>query len=392
MDIKWTTRCRQLMISAIACQSLWMSQAASASTISAGYNSSCTTDASNNLWCWGNNEYGQLGIGNFVPSPSPRQVTTLASVSVVSVGQEFACAISNGALYCWGLNSLGELGNGTTSSANVPTLVSGMSSGVTAVSAGGGHACAIQNNQLFCWGNNDEAQVIGNAGGYYTTPQLIAPLAWIGSQSIISPSAGSSHTCVIVDGAVWCWGYNFTQQAGQPMNYDHYVVNPSQVAYPYNDSSFIATSVRAGHAHTCGLYNGIVFCWGGNVEGELGLGNNGYSSDHYHPTVSALGNVASISTGASATHTCALTNDGVMYCWGYNGYGQLGDNTTTDKYTPVVPIYMGAAVAQISVGAHHTCSWYYWGTKAACWGYGQDGQLGNNTFTNRWYATEVSGF
>lgn len=94
--------------------------------IDTGSRSSCLKDSSDNLRCYGANQVGQLGIGNFVGFPTPKLVSSISSVSAVSVGEDFACAISNGGAFCWGKNDRGQLGNGTTNNSNLPTGVSGL--------------------------------------------------------------------------------------------------------------------------------------------------------------------------------------------------------------------------------------------------------------------------
>lgn len=369
--------------------------------VSAGTNSTCTIDANGGLACWGNNTFGQLGIGNFVPFPNPRAVTFFTSVTGLSVGNDFACAISAGALFCWGKNDFGQLGNGTTTLANTPTPVTGLGSGVTAVAAGGSHACAVHQRLWKCWGNNFHGQLgrgpfhgIGE-GALETTPQQVfGPFGVISLSPTIS--AGDQHTCgtAVVDGMrkLFCWGFNNLSQAGQPGGIE--IVSPTEVKSP---TGVQPIAVAASFQHSCGLYErhaGVdrgVFCWGNNFHGQLGLGND-FPGAHFQPTQQAIDNTAAISTGPNACHTCSLARDGKMHCWGCNNFSQIGDGTTTDRVSATIPVEMKSGVVQISVGGKHTCSWTSPGPHAFCWGRNTDGQLGVRDFADRSTPTRVDGF
>jgi alpha-tubulin suppressor-like RCC1 family protein len=382
--------------------------------ISAGFTSTCTIATNGSLKCWGNNSFGQLGIGNFVGFPNPKPVAFFRSVSALSVGNGFACAISSGALFCWGKNDFGQLGNGTTTGATTPFPVTGLSSGVTAVAAGGSHTCAIQNQELKCWGNNSRGQLgrgpHTGVGGFQTTPQQVWVPVFFTTEMI---SAGNAHTCAtaIVDGVrgLYCWGDNFFGQAGQPGTSNDFP-QPMLVRNPTN---FVPFGVAAGSTHACGLYrNGAesrVVCWGNNQFGQLGLGHRKPCTFCFRSISAAIGNTASVVTGPMSLHTCSLSNNGKVHCWGRNSAGQIGDNSTTDRLNPTVPLQMGSNVMQISIGGGHTCSW----VKSAgvistpalgvlddtvaldlhpfCWGANANGQLGVRDFAVHQSPTRVFG-
>jgi alpha-tubulin suppressor-like RCC1 family protein len=372
--------------------------AAPAVQIAAGSGSTCAVDAGGALSCWGNNAFGQLGIGNFVPFPRPRPVPLAGPVSAVAVGDGFTCAIVQGALFCWGRNNFGQLGNGTTTIANTPTPVVGLGADVTAVTAGGDHACAVHQGRVRCWGSNRHGQ-LGLAltqptgdGAVVTTPQTVnqsSGMAW-------TVSAGGQHTCGTrtYNGAreLLCWGSNNLGQAGQPVGILE--IRATRVQSP---AGFVPIGVAASAQHTCGIYlrDGVesrVFCWGNNWQGKLGLGHDLPGGGRHQPTAPVIDNTAVVATGPTSCHTCSLARDGKMHCWGCNDSGQLGDGSTTDRFAAIRPLGMETGVLGIEVGGAHTCAWTAAGPHAFCWGRNADGQLGVADFTSRPVATRVHGF
>jgi alpha-tubulin suppressor-like RCC1 family protein len=366
--------------------------------VSAGATSTCTVDTSGALSCWGNNQFGQLGIGNFVPFPYPRPVPVASPVGAVSVGNGFACAIAQGGLFCWGRNHLGQLGNGTTTFANTPTPVEGLGADVTAVTAGGDHACAVHQGRVVCWGSNRHAQLgrgpsqpIGE-GVFSTTPQRVNLTS--GSEWTIS--AGDQHTCGtrLFNGVreLLCWGSNNQGQAGQPVG----ILEIHQTLVP-SPTGFRPVSVAAGRLHSCGIFvrggsEFRVFCWGNNENGRLGLGHTSPGGGQYQPTSPVIDNSAVVATGPTSCHTCSLARDGKMHCWGCNESGQLGDGTTTDRHSEILPVGMQTGVLQIEVGGAHTCAWTTAGPHAYCWGKNNDGQLGAADFVDHATPTRVADF
>lgn len=128
-------------------------------SIAAGAVHTCAITVSGEAWCWGRNNFGQLGSGGIAQSPTPRIVSSGTQFSTIVAGGFFTCGRGRDSnVYCWGSNSGGQLGDGTTQNRTVPARVSGLTR-VSSLSAGGGHACATSGSETYCWGNNVDGQV-----------------------------------------------------------------------------------------------------------------------------------------------------------------------------------------------------------------------------------------
>lgn len=278
------------------------------------------------------------------------------AVTGISVGNDYTCAIVGGGAKCWGQNSGGDLGIGPTYDNPVPpSSVSGLSSGVTAISTGEQHACAIvSGGEVWCWGNN----ALG-ALGDGTNTSTGAPVNPIGLPVAIAVAAGGDYTCALgSEGDVACWGENGYGQLGNGSSSDSLI--PVQVA---NLSS--VTAIAAGAQHACALTsNGTVYCWGNNGNGELG---DGTTTERYAPVVVVGLSLPATAITAGSKHTCALTSDGAVWCWGANVDGQLGNGTTTDSVAPTNVLGLLSGDTAIAAGANHTCALTSYG-KVSCWG------------------------
>lgn len=136
------------------------------------------------------------------------------------------------------------------------------------------------------------------------------------------------------------------------------------------------TAISAGGAHSCALLtSGGVQCWGHDAYGQLG--NDSAMSNKQTPVaVQGVSGVVALSVGWY--HSCALTSKGEMKCWGFDSYGDLGDDAAlVNQPLPVTVQGLNSGVISISAGGHHTCA-VRTGGALACWGYDSSGQLGND--------------
>ena len=181
--------------------------------VAAGSWHSCALTSLGVVLCWGDNFYGQLGIGGAEQSLTPVEVfLPPINVTAISTGYQHTCVVtSGGAVKCWGENRSGQVGDGTTSDAIFPTDVVGLSSGITRIAAGGRHSCALTSGgSVKCWGANAAGQL-----GDGTTTQRLTPVDVIGITGATAITVGVDHSCAILaNGSARCWGYNIVGQAG----------------------------------------------------------------------------------------------------------------------------------------------------------------------------------
>lgn len=333
-----------------------------AGALNAGGMSTCEVRDDGTAWCWGRNDFGQLGDGTNTVRISPAQVVG-TDWTRVTTGGSFTCGVrTDGTLWCWGLNNFGQLGGADKASSPLPRQV-GTSTAWRDVSASWSHACGTQaDGSLWCWGNNDQGQL--GVGKMFRRSQ--APMRVVGGQSWTSVSAGGWHTCATTTGsASYCWGSNAFGQVGDGTTTLR--VKPAQVT---GGDQFVSMSTTWGRS--CGITaGGGVRCWGENANGELGNGNRANSAV---PVALSDGGQtwAQVTTGNLAT--CASTTGGQVFCWGDNRYGQLGPAAGASYSTTPISSGVTATGAVVASGWFHFCA-----SGGGCWGTNDAGQLGNGT-------------
>jgi alpha-tubulin suppressor-like RCC1 family protein len=272
-----------------------------ATAIAAGADQICALLSTGAVECWGDNADGQLGDGSSVGpqscngdpcSSAPVVVHGIANATAIAAGGADSCALlAGGRVDCWGENDFGQLGDGSSRGpqtcngdpcATTPVAVEGVS-GATAIAAGNNHVCALlAGGGVDCWGYNFAAELgIGTSsgvewctGGEWCSTKPLAVLGMAGATSIV---AGGDHTCVLVSGAVKCWGYNSYGQLGDGTSAGPQVCYWQLVQCAKTPIAVHAianaTGVAAGGEHSCALAGaGSVSCWGANWFGDLGDG------------------------------------------------------------------------------------------------------------------------
>lgn len=344
-----------------------------AAQISLGFDHSCAVRTDGELFCWGANTAGQLGIGSLASTFDASEVIA-NNVQRMFVGPDHACAVLASGLVCWGRNLSGELGDGTTKQRTTPTPIVGPAADqvVTDGDAGEGFTCAIIAGEAWCWGDNSRGQL----GDGTTTPHAIpAPVGSNGQPPFGAVALGASHACALgTNGTVWCWGANTDGELGNGTTTDRSV--PTLV------TGFTATALAAGGHNSCAINGAQVFCWGTDANGQLG--NDLPLQSSSTPVVVAIGTVPAIaSIGLGTAHGCAVIGDGTARCWGRHN-GRLGDGDPMPMETvnavPVTVSNLTDAV-QIAVGQDSTCARRVSGA-VDCWGQNDSGELARGSFAS----------
>lgn len=288
-------------------------------------------------------------------------------IAEISSGGIHSCAVTEDhKAYCWGDGLFGKLGNGAETSSNVPVLVKG-GYAFTSISAGkfNTYTCGVtEDHKAYCWGKGGIYGRLGNEtfnDSNYLEPQLV-----VGGHPFKSISAGDNHTCAITtDDKAYCWGRDQSGKLGNGSDTSNHA-KPQLVEGGY---SFLSISVGANHS--CALtVDNRVYCWGNGAFGKLGNGDNTDS-----PIPVEVGDGVSPfeakSISAGRYHTCAIGMDDKAYCWG-EGLG-----TVTSSNDLPQPTSGGHLFTSITAGNEHNCAIGV-DNKAYCWGNGEFGRLGQN--------------
>jgi alpha-tubulin suppressor-like RCC1 family protein len=397
--------------------------------------------------CWGDNSYGQLGRDNTASmGTQPADMQNLTAVNLgagrtakaVATGGYHTCAIlDTNQVKCWGYNNFGQLGlavgsgggnpnsphgrgnYGTTSGdmAALPTIDLGLGRTARALALGNGHSCALlDNGNLVCWGDEEDGALglgINNTGGSHVNDigddanelgANLRPVSLGSGLTVTAIGAGTSHTCASFSNfQMKCWGNNTSGALG--INQDN-----SRGSHNGDMGDNLPFVVLGGHPvlsfslggyATCayislGSGRNQVQCWGSASSGVLGTGDfrsRGSASQPMDGTMVRFGTPGcddygcSMGVSLNGAHACAPLANGWIKCWGSNGSGALGIGDSTDRGGN--PTDMGQnlpyvdlgtrAVRQLGGGVNHTCavmSWQGQSMGLRCWGANDQGQLG----------------
>jgi len=285
--------------------------------------------ADGTLWSWGysSNSVPMLGDNTIVPKSSPVSVVGGFTDWVsVSRGQFFSSALrSSGQIWCWGQNTNGQLGDDTTTARRSPVSLIGGISDWTKHSSGFSHSLALRSNgTLWAWGNGLSGQLGNNASSNRSSPVSVVG----GFTDWVSVDGGNIYTLAVrANGTAWAWGNGGNGRLGDNTTSNR--SSPVSVVGGFTDWIFLS----AGERHSLGLRsNGTIWSWGYNTSGQLGDNTTVTKSS----PVSVVGGFTDwTSINAADAHNVALRANGTLWSWGANSFGQLGDNTTSNRSSPV---------------------------------------------------------
>lgn len=394
-----------------------------------GTNRTCAI-LSNNVWCWGKNNMGQLGDGTTSDSNIPVKVRSIGDMKYgkiidIFTAQHHSCVLtqlgSNKKVYCWGSNEDGQLGNGSSGAGNyssVPVEVGGTLAGkdVTSIGGTGDVSCAIASGKIYCWGRNNMGQLgFGNPGnpGFRATPVQInsgghnrLPSNYFATKLATGGSRSQTMCTITTEKRAYCWGLaRFGQMGIGPISGNHYSyatrVKDLENVTDISQDGYTWASDHAYVSHTCAIASGRVYCWGGAGRGQSGPLGHGAFGAHFQPVqVNGLPGVP-LRIEVGIAHSCALVNDHGnknVYCWGDNKLGQLGTNSNTPQFsTSPKTVHVGIgglppteSVVDIAAGANRGCA-IMTNKRSYCWGLNENGQIGDGTSgseNNRFSPTE----
>lgn len=256
---------------------------------------------------------------------------------------------------------------------------------ITAITGGIYHSCAVVGGRAYCWGWGMQGQLGTGNTADQTNPTGVDVTGVLGGKTVTAISGGGSKTCAVADGRAYCWGDGVGGDLGNGNGATNQQTRPIAVDATGVLAGKTVTAITSGTYHSCALADGRVYCWGYNTDGQIGNGGTAQQNRPVEAGTTGLlagKTVTAITSGLN--HNCALA-DGQVYCWGNGTYGELGNGALADKQTPVAVdmtgVLAGKTVTAITSGASHSCALA--DGQVYCWGNGAHGQLGNGALTDR---------
>jgi alpha-tubulin suppressor-like RCC1 family protein len=316
----------------------------------------CAVTGDGDIYCWGNNSFGELGDSTFIDHWAPVRLAGSWNFKGLSSGGGGNCALDPaGKAYCWGWNARGAIGDGTTTDRATPTAVSTTLT-FRSVAAEGLHSCGIATDgYAYCWGYNAWGELGDGTNTDRTTPVLVS-----GGIRFENLFVGGDITCgITVDFRAYCWGSGGRGELGDGTRLSRNIPAPVE-----GNLRFRMISISNTGYHICGItVDGSAYCWGSNRYGQSGDGT--YSDDRLEP-VAVKGGFKFTSIALGSYHVCAITEAGYAYCWGSGVYSELGAGNLSESPSPV-PIIGSEKFRAIGAGNLYTCGITVQDV-AMCWG------------------------
>ncbi len=355
-------------------------------TYAAGAAAPALAAAGDTVWTAGLNSDGQLGDGTRTNRPSFAAVTSMGGVDDIAGGRQHVLALRDGSVYAWGDGNRGALGSGSTSDQTTPRQVAGLSA-VTAITTGHyGSYALLGDGTVRAWGYNDSGQLGDGTQTRRLVPVTVKKASGSPLNDVTQVAAGRDFAMALLGtGKVRTWGRGLDGELGNG-------TTPTAQTSPVNVKKADGTAlsgvkqVAAGRNHTLALLNdGTVWAWGENGYGQVGDGT--LVDKNLAVRITGLSGVVDVEAGAE--FSVAVLGNGTVKTWGRSGNGQLGNGRTATRTTPGdVPGLTG--VVGVGCGRDHTVAWT---SSGAAYGWGLDtyGQLGDGGANKRLSPVRVPG-
>ncbi len=350
------------------------------------------------VFAWGYNHQGQLGDGSITTRRVPTNISDGFNLSEgdkviqVSAANAHSSALTeNGKVFFWGDNAFGQLGDASATDQLLPvdiTDVFNLSEGdkVIQISLGDYFSSALTSTgRVFTWGRNNQGQLgIGSDIDQLLPIDITDNLNLTEDDKVIQISLGSVHSSVLTqNGKVLTWGLNYYGQLGD--NTTMFKLVPTDISdrFPAGDK-VIQLSMGASHS-SARTESGKIYTWGRNLSGELGDDSTTSKSVPTDITGGFPAEDKVIQLSLQGVHSSALTESGKVFVWGDNQYGQVGDDSTTNKLVPIditSGFQAGDKVIQLSLGGYHSSALTESG-EVYTWGFNVMSQLGDNTIVSK---------
>lgn len=351
--------------------------------IAAGYSSGLALKSDGSLWSWGANSNGQLGRTVTADATAPGHIGS-AHWRAIAIGGSFCHAVQdNGYLYGWGKNDQGQVGDKTTTVRPAPVPITAAGNNWLTVSDGDKFGVAMKaDGTVYTWGNNVAGQLGNGRFTNSTYPHLIDPATCWGYHGVRPGmlSAGRYHGLAVKsDGTLWAWGFNEFGRTGiAGASLTDIVTTPTALGTP-TTSYWISVSSSPNH-NLAVKADGTLWGWGANYDGQLA--ENTSTSQRLIPTqiTAAGGGWEAVAANGRGT-SFGLKTNGTLYTWGWNGWGASANGSIVSGFA-LKQVGVGKKWISISCGDDHALALTDDGELWA-WGANNNGQIGDNTITNR---------
>ncbi|MDB5168539.1 MAG: regulator of chromosome condensation [Candidatus Saccharibacteria bacterium] len=268
-------------------------------------------------------------------------------------------------------------------------IAGGAVAGWSDISLSSGNVCGVIDSRAYCDGVNTYGEVGDNTTTDRNSLTPVNVTGVLSGKKVTDIAVGLDHGCALSEGKVYCWGRNTYGELGNGNNTNS--LYPVAVSATGVLAGKTVTAISAGGHHTCAIATSLIYCWGLNASGQLGDSTTTHSNIPVAVIASgALSGKTITAVSGGDLHTCAI-GSGAAYCWGSNSGGQVGDDTVVQKTAPTAVtatgVLSGKNIDTISAGGAHTCAAAT--GLAYCWGDNTYGQLGDNTVVQKLVPTAV---